>query len=417
MEELNLHGGSASSLWQLFFILNFGLLRVTSNPLKVYTDPSVKRPLNVSCKDAGTDPWTSVDCSYQEMNLRRRTSSTLEHLPALKSARTVHELAIGIVCLQIESLQIWFELEFAWSCEALRVANGVFSFCEILTVRHPPQEEERRRTLKSRGPPTIISIWAYVGLFSKHKRNPNRGISKTEKRHAEQRKTHQFPPSDHSLYPPHPPHFPTCVLPAGVAFHSSGFVSSDPIAFRDRVCEDVTEAYRLPPNTYADKCICIVSHAPNFRALWDSLEVIFGLYFSSEGSCPTGETTFAATAELPLLSGNVLSASSKGCGDLADERMVAQITVAKHRKPNHAPFDLTKKKVMNVILDPIEDSTESQAEKTYSLLGMCRETLAVSFQWCTYITLSLLIFTAAFDGLQSSFAGQKSVSLLTSCFF
>ncbi|CAF2276238.1 unnamed protein product [Brassica napus] len=227
----------------------------------------------------------------------------------------------------------------------------------------------------------------------------------------------QFPPSDHSLYPPHPPHFPTCVLPAGVAFHSSGFVSSDPIAFRDRVCEDVTEAYRLPPNTYADKCICIVSHAPNFRALWDSLEVIFGLYFSSEGSCPTGETTFAATAELPLLSGNVLSASSKGCGDLADERMVAQITVAKHRKPNHAPFDLTKKKVMNVILDPIEDSTESQAEKTYSLLGMCRETLAVSFQWCTYITLSLLIFTAAFDGLQSSFAGQKSVSLLTSCFF
>ncbi|KAH0942965.1 hypothetical protein HID58_002602, partial [Brassica napus] len=282
----------------------------------------------------------------------------------------------------------------------------------------------------------------------------------------------QFPPSDHSLYPPHPPHFPTCVLPAGVAFHSSGFVSSDPVSFPRSypivltVCEDVTEAYRLPPNTYADKCICIVSHAPNFRALWDSLEVIFGLYFSSEGSCkplwyiiamfsvsifplyliaklvnegevtkaetmtigeifdyikkgsakvelelclflptsdsPTGETTFAATAELPLLSGNVLSASSKGCGDLADERMVAQITVAKHRKPNvlpmsnrsfqflsfHAPFDLTKKKVMNVILDPIEDSTESQAEKTYSLL--------------------------AFDGLQSSFAGQKSVSLLTS---
>lgn len=56
------------------------------------------------------------------------------------------------------------------------------------------------------------------------------------------------------------------------------------IAFRDRVCEDVTEAYRLPPNTYADKCICIVSHAPNFRALRDSLEEIFVLCFSSEGS-------------------------------------------------------------------------------------------------------------------------------------
>ncbi|WZZ67945.1 hypothetical protein YC2023_079315 [Brassica napus] len=118
----------------------------------------------------------------------------------------------------------------------------------------------------------------------------------------------------------------------------------------------------------------------------------------------TGETTFAATAELPLLSANFLSPSSKGCGDLADEGMLA-------------PFDLTKKKMMNVILDPIEDSTGSQAEETYSLLGMCRETLAVSFQWCTYITLSLLIFTAAFDGLQSSFAGHKSASLLTSCFF
>ncbi|XP_013617054.1 PREDICTED: uncharacterized protein LOC106323487 [Brassica oleracea var. oleracea] len=51
-------------------------------------------------------------------------------------------------------------------------------------------------------------------------------------------------------------------------------------------------------------------------------------------SCPTGETTFSATAEVPMLSANVLSASSKGCGDLADEGMVAQITVANHRKPN-----------------------------------------------------------------------------------
>nr|VDD63477.1 unnamed protein product [Brassica oleracea] len=40
-------------------------------------------------------------------------------------------------------------------------------------------------------------------------------------------------------------------------------------------------------------------------------------------SCSTGETTFAATAELPLLSANFLSPSSKGCGDLADEGMVA----------------------------------------------------------------------------------------------
>ncbi|KAL0803806.1 hypothetical protein Bca101_096296 [Brassica carinata] len=134
----------------------------------------------------------------------------------------------------------------------------------------------------------------------------------------------QFPSSDHSLYPPPPPQLPTCVLPAGVAFHSSGFVSSDPvsfprsypivltegdgakifvscIAFRDRVCEDVTEAYRLPPNTYADKCICIVSHAPNFRALRDSLEEIFVLCFSSEGSCkPLWDIIAYMVSNVPL---------------------------------------------------------------------------------------------------------------------
>ncbi|RID56976.1 hypothetical protein BRARA_F00384 [Brassica rapa] len=134
----------------------------------------------------------------------------------------------------------------------------------------------------------------------------------------------QFPPSDHSLYPPPPPQLPTCVLPAGVAFHSSGFVSSDPvsfprsypivltegdgakifvscIAFRDRVCEDVTEAYQLPPNTYADKCICIVSHAPNFRALRDSLEEIFVLCFSSEGSCkPLWDIIAYMVSNVPL---------------------------------------------------------------------------------------------------------------------
>ena len=56
------------------------------------------------------------------------------------------------------------------------------------------------------------------------------------------------------------------------------------IAFRDRVCDDVTEPHRLPPNTYAYKCICIISHAPNFPALRDSLEEIFVLCFSSERS-------------------------------------------------------------------------------------------------------------------------------------
>uniref|UniRef100_A0A0D3DS67 Uncharacterized protein n=2 Tax=Brassica oleracea TaxID=3712 RepID=A0A0D3DS67_BRAOL len=47
--------------------------------------------------------------------------------------------------------------------------------------------------------------------------------------------------------------------------------------------------------------------------------------------------------------------------------LAAQVTVAKYREPNLAPFDPTKKKKMKiVILDPIEDSTESQAEKTDS---------------------------------------------------
>ncbi|KAG5407367.1 hypothetical protein IGI04_013486, partial [Brassica rapa subsp. trilocularis] len=278
----------------------------------------------------------------------------------------------------------------------------------------------------------------------------------------------QFPPSDHSLYPPPPPQLPTCILPAGVAFHSSGFVSSDPVRFPRSYPIVLTEGdgakifVRLRFGTESARMLLklIVYHpihtqtsvsvssltppiselfgilsrrflfftSPQKEAgknihkpLWDII-AMFPLYLIAklvnegevtkaetmtigeifdyinkrsakvELELPTGETTFAATAELPLLSANVLSASSKGCGDLADEGMVAQITVAKHRKPNvllmsnrsfqflcfHAPFDLTKKKMMNVILDPIEDSTESQPEKTYSLFGMCHETLAVS---------------------------------------
>ncbi|KAG7599890.1 WD40 repeat [Arabidopsis suecica] len=134
----------------------------------------------------------------------------------------------------------------------------------------------------------------------------------------------QFPPTDQSPYPAPPPQLPTCVLPAGVEFHSSGFVSSDPasfprsypivltegdgskifvscIAFRDRVCEDIIEAYRLPPDTYADKCICLVSHAPNFRVLRNSLEEIFVLCFSSEGSCkPLWDIITYMVSNVPL---------------------------------------------------------------------------------------------------------------------
>ncbi|XP_010943311.1 DENN domain and WD repeat-containing protein SCD1 isoform X1 [Elaeis guineensis] len=116
----------------------------------------------------------------------------------------------------------------------------------------------------------------------------------------------QYPPSNHSLYPPPPPQLPTCVLPAGVEFYSSGFDSNDVstyprsypivltegdgskiyvscIAFRDPVCEDIAEAYQVPTNSSADKCICLVSHSPSFQALRDALEELFVLCFSQAG--------------------------------------------------------------------------------------------------------------------------------------
>lgn len=117
----------------------------------------------------------------------------------------------------------------------------------------------------------------------------------------------QYPPLNHTLYPPPPPQLPTCVLPAGVEFYSSGFDSNDAstfprsypivltegdgskiyvscIAFRDPVSEDIAEAYRIPPNSYADKCICLVSRSPSFRVLKHALEELFALCFSPSGS-------------------------------------------------------------------------------------------------------------------------------------
>ncbi|WZY81415.1 hypothetical protein YC2023_027799 [Brassica napus] len=61
-------------------------------------------------------------------NLKRQTSAALEHLPALKSARTVYELPIEIVCLQIKSFRIWFELEFAWYGGEIYIAGDIGGF-------------------------------------------------------------------------------------------------------------------------------------------------------------------------------------------------------------------------------------------------------------------------------------------------
>ncbi|KAG5536220.1 hypothetical protein RHGRI_023863 [Rhododendron griersonianum] len=117
----------------------------------------------------------------------------------------------------------------------------------------------------------------------------------------------QYPPPNHSLYPPPPPQLPTCVLPAGVEFYTSGFdqndISTFPrsypivltegdgskiyvscIAFRDPVCDDIAEAYRIPANSFADKCICLVSRSPSFHILRDALEELFALCFSPNGS-------------------------------------------------------------------------------------------------------------------------------------
>ncbi|KAF8024634.1 hypothetical protein BT93_F1721 [Corymbia citriodora subsp. variegata] len=134
----------------------------------------------------------------------------------------------------------------------------------------------------------------------------------------------QFPPSDHSPYPPPPPQLSTCVLPAGVEVYSSGFDSNNPatfprsypivltegdgskiyvscIAFRDPVSEDIAEAYRIPPNSFADKCICFVSHSPSFRVLRNALEEIFALCFSDGGSSkPLWEVIAYMVTNVPL---------------------------------------------------------------------------------------------------------------------
>ncbi|XAR63896.1 hypothetical protein NMG60_11024041 [Bertholletia excelsa] len=117
----------------------------------------------------------------------------------------------------------------------------------------------------------------------------------------------QYPPSDRSLYPPPPPQLPTCVLPAGVVLYTVGFDTNDVstfprsypivltegdgskiyvscIAFRDPVCDDIAETYGIPANSYADKCICLVSRSPSFHILRETLEEIFGLCFSPDGS-------------------------------------------------------------------------------------------------------------------------------------
>ncbi|KAL4573685.1 hypothetical protein LXL04_020500 [Taraxacum kok-saghyz] len=134
----------------------------------------------------------------------------------------------------------------------------------------------------------------------------------------------QYPPPTHTLYPPPPPQLPTCVLPAGVEFYTTGFDSTNPlsfprsypivltegdgskiyvscIGFRDAVCEDIAEAYHIPTNSYADKCICLVSRAPTFHILREVLEEIFHLCFSSNGSSkPLWDVISYTVSKVPM---------------------------------------------------------------------------------------------------------------------
>ncbi|CAI0377439.1 unnamed protein product [Linum tenue] len=134
----------------------------------------------------------------------------------------------------------------------------------------------------------------------------------------------QYPPENHTLYPPPPPQLPTCVLPAGVEIFSTGFDVNDPsssprsypivltegdgskiyvscIAFRDPVSEDIAEAYRIPPNSFADKCICLVSRSPSFTVIRNTLEELFALCFSSDGSSkPLWDVIAHLVSNVPL---------------------------------------------------------------------------------------------------------------------
>lgn len=134
----------------------------------------------------------------------------------------------------------------------------------------------------------------------------------------------QYPPPNHTLYPPPPPQLPTCVLPAGVEFYASGYDSKDPatfprsypivltegdgtkifvscIAFRDPVCDDIAEAYQIPAKSFADKCICFVSRSPSFNVLRDALEELFVLCFSSSGSSkPLWDVIAHTVSNVPL---------------------------------------------------------------------------------------------------------------------
>ena len=63
------------------------------------------------------------------------------------------------------------------------------------------------------------------------------------------------------------------------------------LAFRDPVDEDIASTYSIPPNSYVDKCICLVSRLPYFQTFRQILEEIHRMCFSPAGcSRPVWDT-------------------------------------------------------------------------------------------------------------------------------
>ncbi|CAI7933167.1 unnamed protein product, partial [Closterium sp. NIES-54] len=123
-----------------------------------------------------------------------------------------------------------------------------------------------------------------------------------------------------------PEMLPLAVLPGGLRFYSHGANQDEPLsfprsypiiltegdgtkvyvsvlAFRDLVDDDVAQAYSIPPNSYADKCLCVVSHYPFLDTFSDLLTEIHRLAFQPLGSPRPIWDIIAGVMSVPLPSG------------------------------------------------------------------------------------------------------------------
>eukprot|EP00271_Cylindrocystis_brebissonii_P022094 TRINITY_DN830_c0_g9_i1.p1 TRINITY_DN830_c0_g9~~TRINITY_DN830_c0_g9_i1.p1 ORF type:complete len:1306 (+),score=216.55 TRINITY_DN830_c0_g9_i1:618-4535(+) len=121
-----------------------------------------------------------------------------------------------------------------------------------------------------------------------------------------------------------PLHLSMTVLPGGLQFYDRGPSQDDEsshprsypviltsesaqriyvsvVAFRDPVDEDVAKAFSIPPNSYVDKCICLVSHWPFLNTFREALEAIHRMCFSPGGCArPLWKTIAHLVTAVPL---------------------------------------------------------------------------------------------------------------------